>query len=649
MNVEDALQEAAAGFRSQYEAYELEAMDMAASLQAAGRTPEAEDRLEALKLSWFDVAPACRGELHPTWTDDRLRVLDKAESLLGQTIAWTNFCRQNDISVEEANAYGRLFAEPMAGPAMTVTLPDGTDTADPKLRAKIDAKVRETYGPHAVVLYPKLPDVMDGLPTILKVADSRPGATTHTTTAKASEAPRLAAVGRDQGLGELVEFIPERDIATYAQLDPLTVSVRARVAQVLRVEPWDVELVLTGTEARLRHVRLLRAPLPADADRRKVVVKTIIEVLPGEVGRWLFDDDPVTGQFGMENVEDVLAKTQTFERRTAAPIAHVPFGIREDGDVATIRVKNNSGMVVAGLPGAGKTATLTTICGVLAESEAVQFRIWDGKGGSDWEWIAPRAAIWNNDDEDLVRVRDELEALRQEMRWRARNIKELRGHSNIWETGGPSADLPLLVGLLDECQTYFDLKAYPSKEAKALVEEITSIVTSLVKKGRSVGILMIVASQKVTADSIPTPLRDNCAVKLCGRVVTDAAEVAALGERGDPSPLDLPQDPGYVIVNLESGERSIARSTYLPEDLAAEIAKDTSVFRSTELRRLPEGDKSTEKFAVIDEESDDSLDIVRVVDEDVAGLDADDIELDIDLSDGSNVSGNTKDIGGLKW
>jgi len=71
------------------------------------------------------------------------------------------------------------------------------------------------------------------------------------------------------------------------------------------------------------------------------------------------------------------------------------------------------------------------------------------------------------------------------------------------------------------------------------------------KKGRSVGICTIVATQKSTGDAIPTAIRDVCPVAMSFAQRTDEAAVAALGADirhfPEANPVAL-QDPVYVGV-----------------------------------------------------------------------------------------------------
>jgi DNA segregation ATPase FtsK/SpoIIIE, S-DNA-T family len=85
----------------------------------------------------------------------------------------------------------------------------------------------------------------------------------------------------------------------------------------------------------------------------------------------------------------------------------------------------------------------------------------------------------------------------------------------------------------------------------ALVNENRRLVEDIVKKGRSVGICTILATQKSTGDAIPTAIRDVCPVAMSFAQRTDEAAVAALGADirhfPEANPVAL-QDPVYVGV-----------------------------------------------------------------------------------------------------
>lgn len=67
-------------------------------------------------------------------------------------------------------------------------------------------------------------------------------------------------------------------------------------------------------------------------------------------------------------------------------------------------------------------------------------------------------------------------------------------------------------------------------------------VATIVRKGRSAGWCVMLLTQKPTADSIPTNIRDNCVVRFALRVITREAAEAVLGmiPDNDPKPTEIP-------------------------------------------------------------------------------------------------------------
>ncbi len=255
----------------------------------------------------------------------------------------------------------------------------------------------------------------------------------------------------------------------------------------------------------------------------------------------------------------------------------IPCGVQEDGSPLLATFANQSGAVVGGVPGSGKSAGATSIIAQLCADPAAQFIVIDAKGGSDWSWVAPRASLLNTDDENLEAVKDQLLAITGLMRWRLQTQKERRGTSNFWHAGA-TADEGFILVVIDECQTVFDPKEHMTKEAKQLSQEIAALTVNLVKKGRSAVIFVMSITQKPTSDSIPSALSANCGVKWACRVETRAAEESILGARPDgmpdsASPTLIPETrPGGVTVK-RGGEWVRARFSYTPEAEAAAIAE----------------------------------------------------------------------------
>jgi S-DNA-T family DNA segregation ATPase FtsK/SpoIIIE len=239
-------------------------------------------------------------------------------------------------------------------------------------------------------------------------------------------------------------------------------------------------------------------------------------------------------------------------------LALIPIGVDEYAEPVALRLKGISGIGVYGLPGYGKTSLINGVICRLAALPVVHFIVFDGKLDEplqgDYGDVADRLLYLGGDDlEEANRV---LGLLVEHRKDRARRIRAELGVKDIWKApAGFTPEWPLLLVIIDEAHTYFsqvkdggdrDRKARNAKAAQNV-----DYVEDLVKKGRAVGIITVVATQKGTGDAIPTMIRDVCTVSLCFAVKTIESAVAALGEDirewPDVSPVAL-QDPVYIGV-----------------------------------------------------------------------------------------------------
>ncbi|MBE8471605.1 FtsK/SpoIIIE domain-containing protein [Streptomyces justiciae] len=281
------------------------------------------------------------------------------------------------------------------------------------------------------------------------------------------------------------------------------------------------------------------------------------------------------------------------------PTVHVPtgrqpeeyakwdLGVDEYGMPVFVPLKEVPGVAVGGLPGFGKTSCVNRLVCDWAPSPAVQFVFFDGKVShayeGDYADLVQRAFAFCGDDlEEANNLLRELVELR---RARSASIRKVLGKKNMWHVG-PSADWPLIVVVIDEAHTYFrDHKGSDpaTKRLAAFAAENARLTEDLVKKGRSVGFLTILTTQKTTGDAVPTFIRDVCPVGLSFAQKTADAAVAALGddirEWPDASPVLL-QDPAYVGVAVMSqhGRPGFIRirTPYVADEDAARVAEATA-------------------------------------------------------------------------
>jgi hypothetical protein len=197
------------------------------------------------------------------------------------------------------------------------------------------------------------------------------------------------------------------------------------------------------------------------ADYWRSVRVGVTQVKPGRLVVRALRTDPLAEPFGPEH-----CPPGTYQPH----IPDVLYVGRDDfGADRYLPLRGLTGICVSGLPGYGKTSLIASWLCQLTPTPAAQFALLDGKDGGDHQPWHDRA--WAHCGDQLADALDVLEDQHAEMRRRLRTIVNLCGQRNAWNAGGPTEDLPLLVTVIDECQTYLDLAQHkgdrPSKPKRA--------------------------------------------------------------------------------------------------------------------------------------------------------------------------------------
>ncbi len=285
------------------------------------------------------------------------------------------------------------------------------------------------------------------------------------------------------------------------------------------------------------------------------------------------------------------------------------LGIGTDGREVWIGWADNSGMVVAGAPGTGKTASLLPVLAGMAGQ--VEIHLADGKGMFDWEGISPICRTYIRSGKSDA-PQEMLRRVYSASKRRGEAMYRLTGESNFWNLNHAQRRelgvTPILI-VLDECQKYLDWSGM-DKDEKAIVATNRKYVREMVQEGRSAGVVVILITQKPTSESIPTIIRDNAALRLSYYVRSSAAATAVLGGgRGDdaPSPekdIKNGQLGRFVYDDTERGVAVLGQSFFLPGKEALPIMG---------------------RWNPVPDQSDLADDLLRR-----AGIDVDDVMLDLD-------------------
>ncbi|TDH25417.1 hypothetical protein [Mycobacteroides franklinii] len=282
----------------------------------------------------------------------------------------------------------------------------------------------------------------------------------------------------------------------------------------------------------------------------------------GEVVLHMNDIDPFSG---------ATPASGTFDAERGRSL----LGVTASGDECWITWNGSSGLVVGGVPGSGKTASLLPVFAGM--SGQCELHVFDGKAGFDLHPLRHIASTYDRTGDidaplETLRKLDALRTVRAEAMYVALNA------SNFWNLTAEQKNKlglkPVFI-VLDECQTWLDTSGM-DKEEKQSADEVRKLVRTLVQKGRSAGIVVVLTTQKPDATSIPTVIRDNAALKICFRVSTPEQAVTVLGRQSPnaPDPTEIMmsnkgrgvmETEGHGIVLFQAGYRDPAE---LDDELA---------------------------------------------------------------------------------
>ena len=352
-----------------------------------------------------------------------------------------------------------------------------------------------------------------------------------------------------------------------------TVTVRPRVQ--VAAQPWGVQ-VRMGTVPGVGIAEVERhASHLADCWRAESV--EVERMRQGTVEMRVIDGD-------------LIAEHRPYPWPVDRDAWVLPIGHNAWGEPVVVSLPDVPGVKVGGLSGFGKTVLLSGWVAGFADRPEVQFVVLDGKTRNpalgDWSILDGRAMAMVGDDP--ADANEKLVQLAELVKSRPERLRAERGTHKFW-THGPTTENPLVVVVLDEAHNYVDT-AGTSKAEREVIEANQRHIRTLVKEGRSTGVVSIPATQKATADALPTAIRDNLPVGVCFATSTVEAAEAVLGagiRADEPNlPTNLRDKTRYqgvcVVTGLPGLDGSYARvrvGDIYDDELAARLADTTHLRR----------------------------------------------------------------------
>jgi DNA segregation ATPase FtsK/SpoIIIE-like protein len=245
----------------------------------------------------------------------------------------------------------------------------------------------------------------------------------------------------------------------------------------------------------------------------------------------------------------------------------VPLGLDEHGETVTVGLAERN-MLLGGEPGAGKSAALSMLIATAALDPAARLWLLDGKLVELAAWAPCAERLVGANVGEAIEL---LEAVRDAMEDRYRQLLA-GGLRKI------TRELPLHCVVCDELAFY--LMAEDRKQRARFSELLRDIIA----RGRAAGIITLAATQKPSADVVPSALRDLFGFRLALRCTTPQASDTILGQgwasQGHNASTIAPGERGVGYLLAEDGLPVRLRTFYLSDSELARLAA-----RAGELRQ----------------------------------------------------------------
>ncbi|WP_344025591.1 FtsK/SpoIIIE domain-containing protein [Pseudonocardia kongjuensis] len=240
----------------------------------------------------------------------------------------------------------------------------------------------------------------------------------------------------------------------------------------------------------------------------------------------------------------------------------IHLGTAEDGRPIRVPLIYRN-MLVAGEPGAGKSVGLNNIVAHAALSVDCRLWLFDGKIVELGLWRSCAERFVANDLSDAISA---LLDLQSEMDSRYAVLDDQR-RRKVAPTDGVA---PIVV-VLDEL-AYFSATVGTKREQEAF----SVLVRDLVARGRAAGVIVIAATQRPSADIIPTSLRDLFGYKWAFRCTTDTSSDIVLGHgwasRGYTAASVAPEAKGIGFLLAEGGVPRRIKAAHLSDEQVYALA-----------------------------------------------------------------------------
>lgn len=233
--------------------------------------------------------------------------------------------------------------------------------------------------------------------------------------------------------------------------------------------------------------------------------------------------------------------------------------------------------LVGSLPGGGKTSAVRVLALAAALDPLAEIRIGEHKGSGDLSALEKVAHRYVSGVDDAA-IEATLVSLREvyaELARRAEVIRKLPrdlapdSKVTVELAARRSLQLHPLVVVVDEAQELFSHSEYG--------EEAGKLCEAIIKRGRALAVVLVLATQRPDSRSLPTGVSTNVGVRFCLRVMDQVANDMVLGtssyKNGIRATTLTPRDKGIGYLVGVGDDPIVVRTYYVDRVQADRIAE----------------------------------------------------------------------------
>ncbi|MGH3774528.1 MAG: FtsK/SpoIIIE domain-containing protein [Pseudonocardiaceae bacterium] len=233
----------------------------------------------------------------------------------------------------------------------------------------------------------------------------------------------------------------------------------------------------------------------------------------------------------------------------------IHLGMDENGLPVAVTLAYRN-LLAGGEPGAGKSSVLNLIVGHGALSPDCRLWLFDGKRVELGPWRSVADVFVGSDIDYAITTLRELQT-EMDIRYAMLEAVERRKITR-------DDPLTIILAIIDEL-AYFTVTI----GTEAQQQEFRVLVRDLVARGRAAGIIVVAATQRPSADIIPTSLRDLFGFRMAFRCTTDSSSDIILAQgwagQGYSAKSIDPEAFGQAWLLAEGGLPRRIRCAYLTD------------------------------------------------------------------------------------